>query len=365
MNCEPATDYDELLKTEPYSLKAEEKKILYGKLLSRLTDFHREHCEQYNKAAELLGDVKGSLRREEEIPMAPVSLFKHTEIRSIPEENIFKTMTSSGTTGQAVSKIFLDRQTAEWQQRTLERIVSSFIGKQRLPMLIIDSPNVLRDRNLFSARGAGILGFSIFGSKRCYALKENMEPDPDAIQEFLKKAGDGPVLVFGFTYMIWKHFYEPLKKAGIRLPLDNGFLIHGGGWKKLRSEAVSEETFREGLNEVAGLKHVRNYYGMAEQTGCIYMECECGHLHVSNYSDILIRNMEDFSLCKTGEEGVIQVLTPMAKSYPGHSILTEDKGVILGVDDCPCGRMGKYFKITGRIPKAEIRGCSDTYENGK
>ena len=95
------------------------------------------------------------------------------------------------------------------------------------------------------------------------------------------------------------------------------------------------------------------------------MECECGHLHGSSYSDVLIRNMEDFSCCKNGTEGVIQVLTPMAWSYPGHSVLTEDKGMIVGEDDCPCGRKGKYIKITGRIPKAEIRGCSDTFETGK
>ncbi|MHB8062980.1 MAG: LuxE/PaaK family acyltransferase [Ruminiclostridium sp.] len=53
------------------------------------------------------------------------------------------------------------------------------------------------------------------------------------------------------------------------------------------------------------------------------------------------------------------------RSYPGHALLTEDKGIILGEDDCPCGRFGKYFKVTGRIPKAEIRGCSDTYAQDK
>jgi len=48
-------------------------------------------------------------------------------------------------------------------------------------------------------------------------------------------------------------------------------------------------------------------------------------------------------------------------SYPGHSILTEDIGTIIGVDNCLCGRMGKYFKINGRLKNAELRGCSDTY----
>lgn len=356
-------NYDDLLQLEPYGLKAEVKRKIFEELLNELTDRHHRLCKPYDRACTLLGDHTGDKRSLEDIPMVPVSIFKKTVLSSMPEQDIFKVMTSSGTTGQQTSKIILDEKNAAWQQQTLERIVSSFIGKKRLPMLIVDSPNVLRDRHLFSARGAGILGFSIFGRKRQYAFNEKMELDIDGIAAFLEKAGDEPVLVFGFTYLIWKYFYQALKRQGKYLPLEHGFLIHGGGWKKLQNEAVSTEQFREGLREVCGLKNVWNYYGMAEQTGCIYMECECGHLHASSYSDIMIRNMEDFSCCKNGTEGVVQVLTPMAWSYPGHSILTEDKGVILGEDDCPCGRKGKYFKITGRIPKAEVRGCSDTYED--
>lgn len=354
--------YEDLLKLEPYSLSRAEKERAFSVLLSGLTDHHRENCEPYGRMCALLGDQAGTARAVKEIPMVPVSLFKKTELLSIPGAEIFKTMTSSGTSGQRTSRIFLDSKTAQWQQRTLERIVSDFIGKKRLPMLIIDSPNVLRDRNLFSARGAGILGFSIFGTKRRYALNEQMELDLPAIEAFLSEAGDGSVLIFGFTYMIWQYFYKALRAAEKTLPLSHAFLIHGGGWKKLQNEAVSAEAFCQGLFEVCGIENVRNYYGMAEQTGCIYMECECGHLHASIFSDVLVRNMADFSCCKNGTEGVIQVLTPMAWSYPGHSILTEDKGVILGEDDCACGRKGKYFKITGRIPKAEVRGCSDTYE---
>ena len=31
----------------------------------------------------------------------------------------------------------------------------------------------------------------------------------------------------------------------------------------------------------------------------------------------------------------------------------EDEGVIEGIDDCPCGRKGKYFRIIGRLKSAE------------
>ena len=74
-----------------------------------------------------------------------------------------------------------------------------------------------------------------------------------------------------------------------------------------------------------------------------------------------VDNLLDFSICQRGEEGVIQIMTPVALSYPGHNLLTEDMGVVLGMDDCPCGRKGKYFKLTGRMKQAEIRGCSDVY----
>lgn len=229
-------------------------------------------------------------------------------------------------------------------------------------MLIADSPEVLQDRNMFSARGAGILGFSIVSSRHQYAFNKDMNLDVKGIEAFLEKYKNGPILVFGFTYMIWKYFYGALKESEKKLSIPNGIMIHGGGWKKLQAQAVSMEDFKKGIQEVSEIKQVYDYYGMAEQTGCIYLECEYGHLHASTYSDILIRNMQDFSVCEIGTEGTIQVLSPMARSYPGHSILTEDQGILLGIDDCPCGKKGKYFKVTGRMQHAEVRGCSDTYE---
>lgn len=152
-----------------------------------------------------------------------------------------------------------------------------------------------------------------------------------------------------------------LKKEGIEFDLSNGILIHGGGWKKLISEAVSHDEFHDRLQDACGLKSIHDYYRMVEQTGCIYMECECGHLHASIFSDVIIRRPLDFSEADIGESGIIQVVSTIPESYPGHSLLTEDEGVVLGIDDCPCGRKGKYFKINGRLKDAEIRGCSDTY----
>jgi len=356
---------EEMNQIPPFSLdKAEKGKLLTVRLLE-LTKRHIANCPEYAAMMRGIGFDADKCDSYYNIPFLPIRLFKELDLKSIPREDIFKIITSSGTTGQAVSKIYLDKTTASSQQKVLVKIVSEFMCSERMPMLIIDSPSVIKDRAMFSARGAGILGFSIFGSDRAYALNDDMEIDIPAVEAFLEKHKGKKILLFGFTFMVWLHFYKELLKLANKPDLRNGVLIHGGGWKKLLNEAVSKDEFKKRLTDVCGLCDIHDYYGMVEQTGCVYMECEYGHLHASVFSDVITRRHTDFSPCAIGEPGIVQVVSVLPESYPGHSLLTEDEGVIVGEDDCPCGRKGKYFHINGRLKMAEIRGCSDTYAVGR
>lgn len=355
-------DLAALFSIAPYGLSAKEKEKMMTERLLELTNHHRDNCEEYQRILHAIG-YEGA-KCSADIPFLPVRLFKDLDLKSISGDEIVKTMTSSGTSGQRVSKIYLDRATAANQQKTLVKIVSSFTGASRMPMIILDCPSVVKNRSMFSARGAGILGFSLFGSKKFYALDDEMNLDVEGLQDFLQKNAGKRILLFGFTFMVWQHFYRELvrlRNDGVIFDLSQGILIHGGGWKKLIAEAVSRDEFHARLGEVCGLKHIHDYYGMVEQTGCIYMECEYGHLHASIFSDVITRRPFDFSPCDIGEEGILQVVSTLPGSYPGHSLLTEDRGVIDGIDDCPCGRTGKYFRVLGRLKDAELRGCSDTY----
>lgn len=354
-------DINSIIDMPPFSLAKCEKEVLYTDALYDLTKHHYANCAQYRKILDTL-DFDPTIKHTiEDIPFIPVRLFKDYELSSVEKSQIIKTMTSSGTTGQGVSRIFLDRITATNQTRVLTKIVSSFTGTKRLPMLIIDTKSVVKDRNLFSARGAGILGFSMLGYDVTYALDEDMQLDFDAVEAFCNKHKDENILVFGFTFMIWEYFYKQLAKSGNQLALESGIMIHGGGWKKLSEEAVDNDTFKRLLEGVCGIKRLYNYYGMVEQTGSIFMECEAGYLHSSIFSDVTVRQT-DFSVCGMHETGLLQLFSLLPFSYPGHILLSEDTGEIMGEDDCSCGRLGKYFKVHGRVMDAEIRGCSDTYE---
>ena len=82
------------------------------------------------------------------------------------------------------------------------------------------------------------------------------------------------------------------------------------------------------LEKKLALKNIRNYYGLVEQIGSIFFECKCGYFIASNYSDIIIRD-ENLKISKKGEKGLVQLLSLLPTSYPGHSILTEDIGEIV------------------------------------
>ncbi len=356
-----APDLSDLLGMPPYALGAADKQARMAEGLRQLTAFHRQACTPYARVLDVLGVDHERLNSVADIPFLPVRVFKEHDLLSVPRDQVFKTMTSSGTSGQQVSRIYLDRDTAALQHKVLARLMTDLLGKSRRPMLVIDSPTVLRDRLAFSARGAGILGFSFFGQDVTYALDEAMNLDLPAIQSFLERHQGQPVFVFGFTFMVWQHFLLALEAGGIHLPMDGGVLLHGGGWKKLQDQAVDSAEFSRRIQAHTHLAQVVNYYGMVEQTGSIHMACQAGHLHTSVFSDIVIRDHRDFSPLPVGQPGLIEVLSLLPGSYPGHALLTEDVGTWLGEDDCPCGRRGKYFSISGRIAKAEVRGCSDAY----
>lgn len=354
---------DELYDIDPYGLKKEEKEKLLLDGLKALTRKHAENCDEYSAILRVLGTDIYGIKSTSDVPYIPVRLFKEYELRSVPKEEIVKTMTSSGTSGQKVSKIFLDKENVRSQTKTLAAIISSYIGKQRLPLLLLDTEMVKKDRSMFSARGAGIIGFTTFGRGTEYALDENMDIDIDKVSAFCDKHKGEAVLMFGYTYMIWQYVIRVLEDKGISFPFEKAIVFHIGGWKKLKDQAVDTLEYNERLSKVLGGNvEVHNYYGMAEQLGSVFVECEYGHMHCSNYSDVHIRRSYDFSDAEIGEKGLIELISLLPTSYPGHALLTEDEGVVLGEDDCPCGRCGKYFKIFGRIKGAELRGCSDTYE---
>ncbi|MDX8032250.1 acyl-protein synthetase [Lentzea sp. BCCO 10_0856] len=338
--------------------QAEREAALLPKL-SELTEHHRANCEPYDRILGALGTPRGTVYDTvEQLPWLPVRMFKHHVLKSVPDDQVFKVLTSSGTTGAEVSRIYLDKEAAADQPRYLGNTLRTVLGDQRLPMLMVDTIGIIKNRRSFSARGAGVLGMANFGRKHVYALDENDRPDVEAIKGFLANHGDQPFLIFGFTFMVWQYLYEVAREH--RLDLSNGILIHSGGWKKLIDRAVDNAEFRRRFAEDTGLTRIHNYYGMVEQLGTVFLEGPSGDaLYCPDFADVVIRDPETWAEQPVGKPGVIEVVSTVPRSYPGHVLLTEDLGVVHGIDDGDWP--GKRFSVLGRLPRAEARGCSDTF----
>lgn len=314
--------------------------------LNALTAHHRTRCPAYAAMLDRLwpggGTVAATLA---EVPYLPVSLFKRLRLCSVPDENVVAELTSSGTTGQWRSRLPVDAETIDRQNRALSASLKAVLGAKRLPMLLLDTAAVLRDPALISARGAGLMGVMRHGRDHTFALAPDLTPERGAIDGFLARHGGGPFVLFGFTFLVW-HFH--LAWPGLRL--ENGILLHSGGWKAMADRAVDNSRFRAELSADHGLARIHNFYGMAEQLGSIFLEAEDGLLYPPPLSQAIIREPQSWRPAPPGREGVIQVQSLVPTSYPGHSLLTEDWGVM-----APSGGL----RVLGRVPKAPLRGCSD------
>ena len=111
----------ELMGGKPYDLAQNEKRPLIERGLNELTRHHYENCPEYKAMLDGLGYDLPENHTIEEFPILPVRLFKEFDLKSVPKDQIVKTLTSSGTSGQAVSRIHLSKEnTKSSDTRTCE-----------------------------------------------------------------------------------------------------------------------------------------------------------------------------------------------------------------------------------------------------
>lgn len=367
---EELTPIDQLF-SEPVYSDAEQTNDLYMKSLRDELIFHYENNEMFRHFCDHKGfNPAGDWKTIEEIPPIAVSVFKDLGfgLRSVPAENIKLKLQSSATSG-VPSTIVVDKVTSKRQAKAMVKVIQEFIGRERKPFLVMDIDPKSEFRSLLGARFAAITGYLNFASKAGYFLKANNGIayfDVDAIQEYVATLpADQPVVVFGFTYILYANVLKSIQQKQCKIQLPKGSkIIHIGGWKKLESEKIDKQLFNEQLSACFGLNPVDviDIYGFTEQMGLNYPDCECGCKHTSAYVRVLTRDIVTNEILPAGKEGKLEFITPIPHSYPGNAVLTDDLGMIYD-EPCPFGRPGTRFKISGRLKKAEIRGCGDILSN--
>ncbi len=351
---------EQLLMSKPYCLTQEEKKESFLPAMKESLIYHYENSNEFKQICDNK-EFNTSDFRLEDIPYLPVSMFKKFDLLSIPKEDVFKTIYSSATTSNVSSKIFLDRITSERQTKALVSIMSDFLH-EKMDFLILDAKETISSSNEVKSRASAIRGFLPFMKSIKFALHEDLTINDLELQQI---NSSDQYCLFGFTWLIYKTIKKSESNEFIKKSLSklkSPFILHLGGWKKLTDINISREEFYDKICEFFNTEKnkIIDIYGMTEQLGTIYPDCEFGNKHVSAYSDIIIRNPLTLKNEEIGKSGLIQLLSPIPHSYPGISILSDDFGHLEGIDDCLCRRKGKYFRFDKRSESADLKGCGDT-----
>lgn len=355
-----------LLEAPIYDWTAEEKRQPFLEAVREVTRHHLAHCAPYARLCDRRGfDVDGFTDLAE-VPYLPTALFKDALLRSVPEEQVFREVRSSATSSGRPSRMALDRPTSRRQSRCFNRTVLERLGNRRFDFIVLDEPSVLSRSAVVSARSSTIKSLLFCASSAQTCLEpspEGLRLDAARLDALLEEHGAHPenLIIFGFTFILYHYVVRPMLESGRKLRLPGAKIVHIGGWKKLEGMKVTRERLVADCAECFGVSEgdVVDLYGFTEQGGMIYPTCEAGRRHAPAWGEVLVRDPATLEPLSPGRQGLLQFFSPIQSSYPGHNVLTEDVGAILGVDDCPCGRKGTTFEVRGRAQGAEVRGCGD------
>lgn len=348
----------------PYDISGTEE--LFVKAMRENAEYQYEHCRDYKRILDEAGfcpDEIQSMGDLERLPFLPTLYFKHHKLFSVPERKLLIRATSSGTSG-IKSEIGFDFGSL---MRGFHMVLK--VGKyHRLWSLkpvnyIIFGYEPSRDNHTAISKTA--FGFTFFAPalSRTYVLKKTKtgyRTDMEGVkQKLIQCAKSGvPMRTIGFpayTYFLLKE----MKEEGIRLKMPKGSLVTlGGGWKQFYTQKVEKEEFYALVEEVLGIpeNHVVEFFGAVEHP-ILYTDCRCHHFHIPVYSRVLIRDPDTFRPVPDGQPGLINLMTPMAKSIPILSIMTDDLG-ILHTEGCGCGENSPWLEIIGRVGIKDIITCA-------
>ncbi len=357
---------ESLLLQPPYGV---DPRLQHSALLALLKKELAYACDRNSRFRNYIEHWPADFREVDNIadlPYLPVGVFKaNPPLTLLGTDDIKRTLSSSATTGHVPSRVVLDAATARRMTKGVITIIRDFIGPARRPYLVIDSPENLAAQVELGARGAAVQSLASFATEIACCLRPAHEGDSSLDLERLlacaAKWKHADVLVYGFTYVIWTGLVQPLQRQGITLGIPKVHVLHSGGWKRLEQQAVTRDVFIRGVASVFGcsVDRILDFYGMVENVGVIYPDCDHGNKHVPAFAEIIVRDPLTLAPVKAGKQGFIQVCSVLPTSFPGFLLLTEDMAEVIDYDGCPCGRRGTSFRFAGRAPKAEVRGCGN------
>ena len=343
---------------------------LFVQAMKEITRFHAENNGFYARLLKLKKfDVDGLITIEQcaRIPYIYADFFKTHVLKSVPDEMIVQTFTSSGTTGQK-SQMFFDERTWVQANNMIDFAMTTlgFNQSDEEANYIMYTYEVGADSQLGTANTDMRVTKFAKANEIEYALKKNGRGGFDfdvfgvinALKRYEKQGL--PVRILGFPSFFY-FTLQQMKDLGMQ-PLKlspRSASAFGGGWKGYAGKQISKTELYQLGEEMLGIPNHRFSDGFGSVEHSIpYLECKRHHFHVPTWSRVFIHDMKTLEPLPYGEPGFLHFVSPYISSVPAHSVMMGDMAVLYPPEKCGCGINTPYFEILGRAGTSKNKSCA-------
>ncbi len=318
-------------------LLREDPKYTFCDVSIAVYEYQSEHNVTYKRYLELMGYNNKKYFSVEDIPLMPISFFKHYEITSEKweAEAIFK---SSGTTGMQRSQHLV--RDKSWYNYVSKEIFASFYPQDYDMLALLpsylengDSSLVHMVKHLTGDQDPN--RFHLYDFEKLYSQ----------ILEKLSTDTDKDVLLWGVTFALLD-FVEKYKINDSRLKV-----IFTGGMKS-RGVELDYDSVIEKLKVGFPTSDIAAEYGMTElfsqaytSTDSLYTPAKTMKVMTKDFNDLTCSTKDG----KSGQIGIVDLANLHTISF----IQTDDIG--------RCYDNGQ-FELMGRVSNSDLRGCNMLYE---
>lgn len=300
--------------------------------------FQALHNPVYEKFLELIKCKPEGVTLTSQIPFLPIEFFKTHEVRAGSQEERVKTKTfsSSGTSGQEVSKhIVTDISVYE---KSFRKGFELFYGHAKDYCVLALLPSYLEREGSSLVYMMDALIKESDHQKSGFYL-HNHDELLSVLTEL--KANAQKTLLIGVTYAL----LDFAETHAINFP--ELIVMETGGMKGKREEMIRADV-HEHLKNGFGVSHIHSEYGMTELLSQAYSKQD-GIFQTPPWMKIIIHQQHDlFSEAGEGQTGVISVID-LANIYSCSFITTQDVGR---------KHAGGSFEVLGRTDFSDVRGCN-------
>jgi hypothetical protein len=323
--------------------------VRFERLALELFGYQYEENAPYRRYCNAYGVEPGSVATWDAIPAVPTGAFKEARLATFPQERTVRTFRTSGSTTDRRGELHLD--TLELYEASLLATFSCYVcpdGPIRFTVLApsgTDAP----DSSLSCMFDVAVARLGTDAS-RFYVHASGWEPD--RLLDDLCAVRE-PVALVG-TAFAFVHLLDFLSERGRDLTLPEGSRVMETGGFKGRSRDLSRDDLHGALVKFLDIPRSRivNQYGMCELGSQFYEDSiRTGEPSTTKRSPPWVRT-------RVVDPETLQVVSEGATGILLHYDLV-NTGSVLAVQTSDLGRaVDGGFEVLGRVPNAEIRGCS-------